>query len=255
MVKIFIASKGNLVMKFGVRHRPTMGTSGKVEKLLLPFWRTQTPQWCLRRKWIGRVEGFSPFLGGGVKSNALINFLFLTSPILFPILFTFCKKDGTLNDKPVSYLYFVGRWRIEISFLLNRHDQNVLILPCVFSPIKKLIDDIKDHKPIIENFAEVTQALILKVPPEERKSLEDEVNQVMGTWEDINGKVDARQKKEDQVKERAENYDEAKSKLAKIVERIETRMDEQRAFADEPEKVLKELGEIKVRVLDCKCLL
>lgn len=124
-----------------------------------------------------------------------------------------------------------------------------------FPPIKKLIDDIKDHKPIIENFAEVTQALILKVPPEERKSLEDEVNQVMGTWEDINGKVDARQKKEDQVKERAENYDEAKSKLAKIVERIETRMDEQRAFADEPEKILKELGEIKVRVLDCKCLL
>lgn len=124
-----------------------------------------------------------------------------------------------------------------------------------FFPIKKLIDDIKDHKPIIENFAEVTQALILKVPPEERKSLEDEVNQVMGTWEDINGKVDARQKKEDQVKERAENYDEAKSKLAKIVERIETRMDEQRAFADEPEKILKELGEIKVRVLDCKCLL
>lgn len=124
-----------------------------------------------------------------------------------------------------------------------------------FPPIKKLIDDIKDHKPIIENFAEVTQALILKVPPEERKSLEDEVNQVMGTWEDINGKVDARQKKEDQVKERAENYDEAKSKLAKIVERIETRMDEQRAFADEPEKILKELGEIKVRVLNCKCLL
>jgi hypothetical protein len=68
----------------------------------------------------------------------------------------------------------------------------------------------------------------------------------MGAWEDINDKVDVRQKKEDEVKERADNYEVAKRKLAKIVERIEGRIDEQRAFADEPEKIMKEIQELKV---------
>lgn len=114
--------------------------------------------------------------------------------------------------------------------------------------LQNLANDVENHKPVIENFVEVTEALIQKAPPEDRKHLEREVNHVKGAWDDINDKVTARQKKEEEVKEEVGKYEKAKADIANIIAQLEKKFDEQKAFADEPKKIQQELQDIKVRL-------
>lgn len=113
--------------------------------------------------------------------------------------------------------------------------------------MKSLVKDVEDHKPIIENFVKVSEALVQKAPPEDRKHLEREVNHVIGAWDDINDQLKVRQQKEEEVKEEVEKYEKAKADLANIVDRLEKKFEEHKAFADEPQKIKQELQDIKVR--------
>lgn len=113
--------------------------------------------------------------------------------------------------------------------------------------VQSIANDVENHKPVIENFVEVTEALIQKAPPEDRKHLEREVNSVKGAWDDIDNQLTARQKKEEEVREEVGKYEKAKADLANVVAQLEKKFDDQKAYADEPKNINQELQDIKVR--------
>ena len=109
--------------------------------------------------------------------------------------------------------------------------------------------EIIEQKPVVDNFVEVTEALVQNAAPEDRNDLNSEVDHVKGTLNDIDEKVTKRQEVLDQAAPLAENYHDALQELSALVVEMEKKLATRRAFGPEPEKITDEIAEIKV----CQC--
>jgi len=109
-------------------------------------------------------------------------------------------------------------------------------------------DEITDRAPVIENFAKVSEILVQNAHPDDKEDLSREVHHVTEALNSIVTRVaDWRQILEN-VEPLAQEYHDALQTLAEVIADVENKLNTQRAFGAEPEKIQEEIEEVKVRI-------
>ena len=87
---------------------------------------------------------------------------------------------------------------------------------------------------------------MLNADPSDREELVREVNHVNEAWSYVSSKTADRQDKLERTEPLAKEHDNALHQLSEAIAQVEDKLNTQRAFGAEPEKISAEIQEIKV---------
>lgn len=109
-------------------------------------------------------------------------------------------------------------------------------------------DEISDRAPIIENFNKVSEVLVQNAQPGDKEDLLREVNHVTEALNSIVTRTADRRRILEAAEPLAEKYHNTLQMLAEVITEVESKLNTQRAFGAEPEKINEEIEEVKVGI-------
>ena len=109
-------------------------------------------------------------------------------------------------------------------------------------------DEITDRAPVIENFVKVSEVLVQNAQPGDKEDLTREVNHVTEALNSIVTRTADRRKALETAEPLAGDYHNTLEMLAEVISEVENKLNTQRAFGAEPEKINEEIEEVKVRL-------
>lgn len=108
-------------------------------------------------------------------------------------------------------------------------------------------DEIADRAPIIENFTKVSEVLVQNAQPGDKQDLSREIHHVTEALSSIVDMTADRRRTLENVLPLADKYYNDLENLARVISKLEDKLNTQRAFGAKPENINEEIEEIKVR--------
>lgn len=111
--------------------------------------------------------------------------------------------------------------------------------------VKDIEDEIADRAPIIENFTKVSEVLVQTAQPGDKEELSREVNHVTQALSSIVDRAADRRRSLENIAPLADDFHDALQNLSEVISKVEDKLNIQRAFGAEPEKIQEEIEKIK----------